>query len=78
MQYEEQNNFSVIFSIPDELPPPLAYITIIYRLLYDLTLDLFDKPNVNSSIFSIKSPPLSRESSVQVYISMFVNYLVSF
>ncbi|XP_018577977.1 WD repeat and FYVE domain-containing protein 3 [Anoplophora glabripennis] len=51
--------------IPDKLPASLAYIAVIYRLLYDLALDLFDKPNVNSNIFSIKSPPLSRESSIQ-------------
>ncbi|XP_074041175.1 WD repeat and FYVE domain containing 3 bchs isoform X2 [Leptinotarsa decemlineata] len=51
--------------IPEELHPPLAYTTLIYRLLYDLALDLFDKVNVNQSMFSAKSPPLSRESSLQ-------------
>ncbi|KAJ8919114.1 hypothetical protein NQ315_012099 [Exocentrus adspersus] len=50
--------------IPDEVPPSFTYITIIYRLLYDLALDLFDKPNVNSNILYIKSPPLSRDSTV--------------
>ncbi|XP_060523655.1 WD repeat and FYVE domain-containing protein 3 [Cylas formicarius] len=49
--------------ITDDISPSLTYTTIIYRLLYDLALDLFDRQNVNGNIFSIKSPPLSRESS---------------
>ncbi|CAH1111054.1 unnamed protein product [Psylliodes chrysocephalus] len=50
--------------IPEEISPSLAYTTIVYRLLYDLSLDLFDK-SFNTNIFSIKSPPMSRESSIQ-------------
>lgn len=36
------------------------YATIVYRLLYDLALDLFDRPNVS---MSAKSPSLSRQVS---------------
>ncbi|CAG9859319.1 unnamed protein product [Phyllotreta striolata] len=49
--------------IPEKISSSLAYTTIVYRLLYDLALDLFDKNNAN--VLSIKSPPLSRESSIQ-------------
>ncbi|CAH1175861.1 unnamed protein product [Phaedon cochleariae] len=49
--------------IPDELSPSLAYTTIIYRLLYDLALDMFDKGNAATNIL-FKSPPLSRQSSI--------------
>nr|CAI5817565.1 unnamed protein product [Callosobruchus analis] len=52
-------------TVPDEISPSLAYTTILYRLLYDLCLDLFDKTNVAVNPFSVKSPPLSRDSSVQ-------------
>ncbi|KAF7272906.1 hypothetical protein GWI33_014343 [Rhynchophorus ferrugineus] len=50
-------------NIPDDISPSLGYTTVIYRLLYDLALDLFDRANVNPVMFNIKSPPLSRQNS---------------
>ncbi|KAK9884773.1 hypothetical protein WA026_009003 [Henosepilachna vigintioctopunctata] len=50
-------------NIPDDIPATLAYVTIIYRYLYDLALDLYDKPN--SGVLTIKSPSLSRQSSCE-------------
>ncbi|CAH0558995.1 unnamed protein product [Brassicogethes aeneus] len=47
----------------EEISPALTYATVVYKLLYDLALDLFDKPNSGANIFLIKSPPLSRENS---------------
>lgn len=60
------NTLLISSRIPQEIPPALAYTTILYRLMYELSLDLFDKPNVNINILSAKSPPLSRDSSLQV------------
>lgn len=60
------NNGYFFCRIPQDIPPALAYTTILYRLLYELALDLFDKPNININVLSAKSPPLSRESSLQV------------
>lgn len=52
--------------IPSGISPPLAYTTIVYRLMYDLALDLFDRTNMNTALYAIKSPPLSRESSLSL------------
>ncbi|XP_044762510.1 WD repeat and FYVE domain-containing protein 3 [Coccinella septempunctata] len=67
---ESQDMFYNIFignvvqtNIPDDIPAHLFYSTIIYRHLYDLALDLYDKPN--SGVLSIKSPSLSRQSSCE-------------
>ncbi|XP_056639814.1 WD repeat and FYVE domain-containing protein 3 isoform X1 [Diorhabda sublineata] len=49
---------------PDKISPSLVYTIVVYRLLYDLALDLFDK-NINTNIFYMKSPSVSRESSLQ-------------
>lgn len=54
------------YRFTDDISPPLVYATIVYRLLYDLALDLFDKPNANTQILPVKSPPLSRENSENV------------
>ncbi|XP_019753468.2 WD repeat and FYVE domain-containing protein 3 isoform X1 [Dendroctonus ponderosae] len=51
-------------SIPDGISAPLAYTTIVYRLMYDLALDLYDRANMNTAMYAIKSPPLSREQSL--------------
>lgn len=65
-----QNVFYTLFTgpvlnpvLPDKVSPSLAYTTIVYRLLYDLALDLYDKPNISTNIFSMKSPPLTRQST---------------
>nr|XP_008195320.1 PREDICTED: WD repeat and FYVE domain-containing protein 3 isoform X2 [Tribolium castaneum] len=47
--------------LSDLVAPSLSYATITYRLLYDLALDLFDKPNV----ILMKSPSLSRQASIE-------------
>ncbi|XP_044260057.1 WD repeat and FYVE domain-containing protein 3 isoform X2 [Tribolium madens] len=47
--------------LSDLVAPDLSYATIVYRLLYDLALDLFDKPNV----ILMKSPSLSRQASIE-------------
>lgn len=51
------------YRLPEDIPPTLSYATVVYRLLYDIALDLFDKPNATTGILSIKSPSLSRQSS---------------
>ncbi|CAG9764999.1 unnamed protein product [Ceutorhynchus assimilis] len=51
------------FNIPEGISPPLAYTTIVYRLMYDLALDLYDRTNMNNTMYSIKSPPISRQHS---------------
>lgn len=43
--------------ISDDIPISLAYICLIYRLLYDIALDNFDKPNL-SGVINITSPNL--------------------
>lgn len=60
------------FSIPVDIPVPLFYSTIIYRHLYDLALDLYDKPN--SGVLSIKSPSLSRQSSCEPQVNTKIHY----
>lgn len=59
----------VFFRVEDDVPPDLMYATIVYRLLYDLALELFDRPNVSMGMLSMKSPSLSRQVSgePQVY-----------
>lgn len=49
------------FSLTNDIPATLSYATIVYRLLYDIALDLFDKPHVSSSILAMKC--LSRQTS---------------
>lgn len=49
--------------LPDDIPSKLSYATIVYRLLYDVALDLFDKPHTTTGLLSSKSPSLSRQSS---------------
>ncbi|XP_050299394.1 WD repeat and FYVE domain-containing protein 3 [Anthonomus grandis grandis] len=53
----------VNFCIPEGISPRLAYATLVCRLMYDLALDLYEKSNVNTAMYAIKSPPLSRQHS---------------
>ncbi|KAK9687952.1 FYVE zinc finger [Popillia japonica] len=48
-------------NLTNDIPATLSYATIVYRLLYDIALDLFDKPHVSSSILAMKC--LSRQTS---------------
>ncbi|KAB0793199.1 hypothetical protein PPYR_12819 [Photinus pyralis] len=52
---------------PDELSPTVCYVVIIYRLLYDITLDLFDKANLSTGALNIKlstsNKPTNQETS---------------
>lgn len=43
--------------ISEDIPISLAFICLIYRLLYDIALDNFDKPNL-SGVINITSPHL--------------------
>nr|XP_022905895.1 WD repeat and FYVE domain-containing protein 3-like [Onthophagus taurus] len=60
-------------TINNDVPATLAYATIVYRLLYDLALDLYDKPNASSSILAMKS--LSRQSSNEPSVRIKLNTL---
>ncbi|XP_066149954.1 WD repeat and FYVE domain-containing protein 3 [Euwallacea fornicatus] len=51
------------FEVPPGISPALAYTTVVYRLMYDLALDLYDRANMSTAMYVIKSPPLSREQS---------------
>ncbi|KAF5299222.1 hypothetical protein FQA39_LY02395 [Lamprigera yunnana] len=62
-----QDTFQTIFVngisnlvFPETIPVPLCYVVLIYRLLYDITLDLFDKPNLSSGILHMKASALSK------------------
>ncbi|XP_050525205.1 WD repeat and FYVE domain-containing protein 3 isoform X2 [Daktulosphaira vitifoliae] len=66
----EENIFHNIFTSnitnpidADQVPKCLIYACIMMRLLYDIALDLYDKPN-NTSIVSFKSPAHRRYSEV--------------
>ncbi|XP_017775866.1 PREDICTED: WD repeat and FYVE domain-containing protein 3 isoform X2 [Nicrophorus vespilloides] len=50
--------------IPDDIPCTLAYATMIFRLLYDVALDLFDKPNLSAENLT-KTPSLSKQVSME-------------
>jgi hypothetical protein len=54
--------------LTDAVCPSLSYATLVYRLLYDLALDLFDKPNLNTGVL-MKSPSLSRQASIEPQIN---------
>lgn len=60
----------LIFSVETAVPPDLMYATIVYRLLYDLALDLFDRPNVSMTMLSMRSPSLSRQVSGEPQVDM--------
>nr|CAD7262381.1 unnamed protein product [Timema shepardi] len=49
-------------SIPSHIPAQLAYTCIVLRLLYDVALDSYDKPN-NTTVVSLKSPTHRRHHS---------------
>nr|CAD7590088.1 unnamed protein product [Timema genevievae] len=49
-------------SIPSHIPAQLAYTCIVLRLLYDVALDSYDKPN-NMTVVSLKSPTHRRHHS---------------
>ncbi|KAL1508880.1 hypothetical protein ABEB36_003702 [Hypothenemus hampei] len=51
-------------SFPDGISPPLVYTTVLYRMMYDLALDLYDRANLSTAVYAIKSPSLSREQSL--------------
>ncbi|XP_018321850.1 WD repeat and FYVE domain-containing protein 3 [Agrilus planipennis] len=49
---------------PDDIPAALSYVIIVYRLLYEVTLDLFDKQNISAAgVLNVKSPFLNRQIS---------------
>lgn len=52
---------------PKNIPPSLSYACIVIRLLYDVTLDVFDKPGPSpvSVLSNVKSPTLSRQTSAE-------------
>lgn len=63
--------FLCLFSVGTALPPDLMYATIVYRVLYDLALDLFDRPNVSMTMLSMRSPSLSRQVSGEPQVDIF-------
>ena len=48
---------------PNEVPPSLGYACLLFRLLYDVALDTFDKPNLAG--VGMRSP-IHKQSSVEV------------
>ncbi|KAJ4438847.1 hypothetical protein ANN_14800 [Periplaneta americana] len=65
----EENTFHNLFtsnilepSIPGHIPVELSYACIVLRLLYDVALDAYDKPNL-TAIVSFKSPTHRRHQS---------------
>lgn len=63
------NNFIVIiemsFSFPEHIPMSLSYACIVLRMLYDVALDVYDKPNA-TAIISFKSPSHRNRNSIEV------------
>jgi len=53
---------------PDEMPKTLAYTCLLLRLLYDVALDSFDKPNLAN--LGIRSPS-HKQNSMEV-LSYFI------
>lgn len=49
---------------PDDMPKTLGYACLLLRLLYDVALDSFDKPNLAN--VGIRSPS-HKQNSVEVY-----------
>ena len=49
-------------SIPDHIPKELSYACTVLRLLYDVALDAYDKPNFTANV-SFKSPTHRRHQS---------------
>lgn len=56
-------------SFPDDVPAVLCHATLVYRLLYDIAMDLFDKQS-SSGVLNIKSPSLSRQTSMEPPVSI--------
>ena len=50
---------------PDSMPKTLGYACLLLRLLYDVALDSFDKPNLAN--VGIRSPS-HKQNSVEVYL----------
>lgn len=46
----------------------MGHVAVVYRLLYDVALDLFDKPHINAGQLT-KSPSLSRQPSTEPNIN---------
>ncbi|XP_044743172.1 WD repeat and FYVE domain-containing protein 3 isoform X2 [Chrysoperla carnea] len=48
----------------DNISAPLAYVCIVMRMLYDVALDAFDKPNnFTSGVLANRSPSFTRQTS---------------
>ncbi|XP_047001362.1 WD repeat and FYVE domain-containing protein 3 [Schistocerca americana] len=66
---KEENTFHNLFignvlepSIPDHIPVQLSYACLVLRMLYDVALDAFEKPNLMSAV-TFKSPTHRRHQS---------------
>ncbi|RZF45662.1 hypothetical protein LSTR_LSTR010613 [Laodelphax striatellus] len=67
----EENTFHNLFtgnvlepSLPEHIPTELSYACLVLRMLYDVALDSYDKPN-SSSVVSFKSPSHKRNMETQ-------------
>lgn len=68
---KEENTFYNLFisnvlepSFPEQIPMSLSYACIVLRLLYDVALDVYDKPNA-TAIISFKSPSHRNRNSIE-------------
>ncbi|XP_039275905.1 WD repeat and FYVE domain-containing protein 3 [Nilaparvata lugens] len=67
----EENTFHNLFtgnvlepSLPEHIPTELSYACLVLRMLYDVALDSYDKPN-SSTVVSFKSPSHKRNMETQ-------------
>lgn len=70
---EEESTFHSLFSgnllepkFPEHIPQILCYVTLVYRLLYDVALDSYEKTSVSGNI-PFKSP---RHKPRQIEVSL--------
>lgn len=52
--------YFMFYSIPENVPLQLVYACLVMRMLYNIALDTYEKPNQN--IVSFKSPSHKRQN----------------
>jgi len=46
-----------LHSFSEDVPYPLSYVCVVFRLLYSIALDNFESPNLNGIITLFSDPP---------------------
>lgn len=63
----------MFYSIPENVPLQLVYACLVMRMLYNIALDTYEKPNQN--VVSFKSPSHKRQN-IEVLVIIFHSFVL--